>query len=415
MEPSRTLVVTSPAHLPSEARAPLVGLFTFTTPELWCGIVVKSRIGRDDPRLLRRPEFMLGTPSQADALGRPADFVPLKAKTVLLLMGHARAPRTLRKSSATLQVGEDVLPLELAAEEDSGRMPFAPPYLSIPGEVDQTMRPRNSYDPEVTKFEHPMDYPWEHVQTAHPRLALPPMPEGTKINLTTSLGDGTSIELINVHLPRFTPRVLIDPVQSGRPQFDVEMQLDTVVVDSGDNALEVELTWRGMFQVYQGVEDVDRVLLGFASDEQMKTRDEGWAFLLRELPYGQFDHAWLYEDARVGTPPRPLSPAEVKAARYRVWNYPMSPEPRLPLETLNTIERTFAERREPRQDTLARYNLDEQFFAIEQRAWLEKRVRESNTGNAQAAVAEHFDAARALPASARRLPASGQNGQKDHT
>ena len=409
MEPSRTLVVTSPAHLPRDARAPQVGLFTFTTPELWCGIVVKSRVGQGDARLLRRPEFLLGTPAQADALARPADFVPLKGKTDVLLMGHARAPRTLRKASATLLVGDEVLPLELMAEEDSGRMPFAPPHLSLPGEVDHSMRPRNSYDPEATRFEHPMDYPWEHVQTAHPRLILPPLGEGARVNLTASLGDGTSLDLIDMCLPPFSPRVMIDPVQSGRPQFEVEMQLDTVVVDSGDNALELELTWRGMFQVYQGVQDVDRVLVGFASDAQMKSREEGWQFILRELPYGQFDHAWLYEDAREGTPPRALSPSEVKAARYRVWNYPMSPEPRLPLETLTTIEQTFAERREPRQDTLARHGLDEQFFAIEQRAWLEKRVRESNSDGAQAAVAENFTAARALPASA---PTSGQ---KDHT
>lgn len=408
MEDRRVVVVTSPAYLPKEARAPLVGLFEFTTPESWVAVVVKSRIGRD-PSLLRRPEFLLGTPSQADALARPADFVPLKPDVDVLLMGHVRGPRSRAPMPATLHLGERAIAVELHGDEASGRITLAAPQLTISNSNDQNQRPRNAYDGEVTEFVHKATFPWEITQTAHPSLTLDEdLPEGARLRLEAIVGSGPStmgekVDLFDVELPPFTARVVIDPSQSGRESFEVPMRLDTIVLDAGDDALEVELTWRGMFPCYTGVGDVDRVFLGFAREDAMDSPREGWPFLLRELPYGQFDHAWVWSDALSGIPPRALTAEETKAARYRVWNFPLSPEPRTSVEEMAAIEAAFERRNEPRSETLARYGLDEQFFAIEQRAWFEKVAAQARVTGGQPPLANQFLAARG----ARRLAAAG--------
>ncbi len=397
----RIVVATSPLHVHKTSAAPLVGLFEFTTPEDWCGVIVKARFSgqEGDHVTVRRPEFLLATPAQADALERPVDFIPLKGKVDLLLRGHVDYARTSPgpvKLDATLSFGEPEIALELRAD-GPGRIPLAPPHFVIPRTSDPRMKPLNDYDPEVTEFAHKADFPWECTQSANPALVVDDLEEGQTLLMRALDGASSTPNdlepLFEVTLPDVSPRVLIDPSHSGMASFEVPMRLDTVAVDVASRATELELTWRGMFPSHTGVRDVDRVLMGWASDIDMKDPSM-WSRLLRELPHGSFQYAWFYGDARDGIAPPALTADEVKVQRYRTWNYALSPEPRISIEDLGAIEARLDQRCEPRAETLARFGLDEQMFAIEQRAWLEKVGDQSRKTGGRPPLAKQYTLAK---------------------
>lgn len=376
MDPRRIVVATSPINVGKASEAPLVGLFEWTSPEPWCGVIVKSRVSSTDAKTMLRPKTLFGRNAQADALRRPVDFVPMKELVDVILVGHVAVGRSAPpnqpfRATAKLRLAGVETAFELSADRP-GRVPLARPHLKLVQSDDESdVGARNVYDGADRGFMHRAKFPWEKAQAGHPLLAREEVPEGARVTLELTTPKSQDIELaFDFELPAVTPQILIDPSQAGRDEFDVAMRLDTIVVDADTSA--VELIWRGMFETHTGVGDVNRMTLGWATEQSMMDPERAWPSILRELPHGEFHFAWFFRDAAAGVAPPPLSAKELKVERMRTSTYPLAPEPRIEIEELAKLQARLAERAEPRAETLKRFNLDEERFAIEQRAWMER-------------------------------------------
>lgn len=376
MDPRRIVVATSPVNVGKASEAPLVGLFEWTSPEPWCAVIVKSRVSSTDAKTMLRPKALLARNPQADALRRPVDFVPMKELVDVILVGNVAVGRSAPpnqpfRAHAKLKLAGVETAFELSADRP-GRVPLSRPSLRLVQSDDESdVGPRNVYDGADRGFMHRAKFPWETAQAGHPLLFREEVPEGARVTLELMMPKSSDKELaFDFELPSVTPQILIDPSQAGRDEFDVAMRLDTIVVDADTSA--VELIWRGMFETYTGVGDVNRMTLGWATEDSMADPEQAWPSILRELPHGEFHYVWYFRDAAAGVPPPALTAKELKVERMRTWTYPLSPEPRIDIEELARLQARLAERREPRAETLKRFNLDEDRFAIEQRAWMER-------------------------------------------
>lgn len=206
-------------------------------------------------------------------------------------------------------------------------------------------------------------------------------------------------------MPPFSPRIVVDPSTAGRRKSTVQAVLDTVLVDV-DRA-ELELTWRGYYEVVAGTRDIDSIFLGWASEEEMATR-RGWQNIFREMPHGHFAHAWFFKDADEGKAPAPLSPKQEKAARLRTWTFPLAPEPRLPIEKYAEISAELSAKREPRRQILARHGFDEPSWTLEERGWLERATGETRVYHGKSPTSASLVDARMIATERmkRQLPAA---------
>lgn len=381
MQPRRIVVGTSPAHVGEGSEPPLVGVLPWSRlHDAWCSIIVKARVSADAPDKIMAGHSFLARPAQADALRRPVDFVPAKSIVDVVVVGHAELPGVAGvpvRLAGRVVTGEQSTPLTFEAP-GPGRVPLTMEHVRVQGEdgIDGAIGPMNLHDGSELDFKYPEDFAFTLYQTAcRPHLLRQKVPESSKLRVELIV-DGRELPLCELTMPPFSPRLVLEPSQVGTRKKVVPAVLDTVVVDV--DRRELELTWRGYFEALAGTRDIDSIYLGWASDEQMKTR-RGWQTVLRELPHGQFRHAWFFQDAATGQAPAPLSAKQEKAARLRTWTFPLAPEPRLSLDAFAEIGAELEARREPRKQILQRHGLSEEAWALEERAWLERATGETRS------------------------------------
>lgn len=381
MQPRRIVVGTSPANVGEGSEPPLVGVLPWSRlHDAWCSIIVKARVSADAPDKLLAGHTFLARPAQADPLQRPVDFVPAKSIVDVLVVGHVELPGPPNapvQAAGRLVIAEQSTLLSLEAPSP-GRVPLTMQHARVQGEegIDGAIGPMNLHDGSELSFKYPEDFAFTLYQSAcRPHLLREKVPESSKIALELMV-NGHAHPVCDFRMPSVSPRILLEPSQVGTRKTIVPAVLDTVLVDL--DRRELELTWRGYFEALAGTRDVDTIYLGWASDEQMKTR-RGWQTLLRELPHGQFRHAWFFADAESGVAPAPLSAKQEKAARLRTWMFPLAPEPRLEIDAFAEIGAELEARREPRKQILERHRLTEDAWALEERAWLERATGETRS------------------------------------
>lgn len=395
----RIVVVTSALNLTQHADQPqppqLVGVVHWTSPELWNTVIVKTRVAASGA--LERPQTLIARRAQAQALARPIDFAPMKGDADVVWLGHVelegKPGEPLQRTGGMLAGGETTALLFQASSP--GRIPLVPPHVRIvqAPESAASLAPRPTHDAADNEFQHREDFPYEDYQCASRWLLREWIQEGSALALT--IEDKTVAEF---RVPSRSPRVLLDPAHSAH-LIGVDMELDTVVVDV--DRRELELTWRGIVTTLNDESDLDRILVGWLSDEEMADPKLGWDALLRELPHGWFEHAWMFADAEAGSAPPPLEGDELERARMQSWSHPHPPAPRLELEQFTTIQAELVEAREPRAQTLQRHGLDEYKFGLEERAWLDRIAGESRLGEGQPPIAQQY--ARAMTEASDRL------------
>lgn len=404
----RIIVATSAANLSGATRAPqLVAVLHWRSPERWNTIVVKSRFAAGQ---LLRPETLLARAAQASPLRRPVDFIPMKPETDVALLGHVEltgAEGQPIEATATLLVGGRPTELVLGASAP-GRVPLAPPHLRWLQTADgsSAVAPRETHDGAEHGFEHEPDFAYEGYQCAHRWLLRSKVAESTEVSLRLQ-----GRALLELAVPPLSPRVMIDPTQIGSVT-PIEMDLDTVIIDADRS--ELELTWRGMIPALNDESDVERVIVGWSSDADMDDPLKGWDALLRELPHGWFEHAWLFADAESGHAPPALEGDALLQARLQSWSHPHPPAPRLQLERFATIQAELAESREPRADTLTRHQIDEYRFGLEERAWLDRIAGDVRTGGGELPIATQYAAAVVLASDRQAAPGEDRRSLRSY-
>ena len=364
--------------------------------EEWLTIIVKARIRTNEPSILLRPDMFFGRPAQAAPFQRPVDFVPMKDCVDLLIVGHltlptpdGRAPRP--QLSGSFAAGEDSTALEFVSH-GAARIPLTLEHARVRGESgeDGALYPVNLHDGAEDDFEHQLGFPWGLYQAAsRPHLLRENVKEGSTISLRL---EGQQTPAFEFTMPSVSPCVVVDFAIAGAAKKRLRGSLETVLIDLDKQ--EVELTWRAYLRAINGVKDLERLLIGWASVEALED-GSGWKQIERNLPLGTFHHAWTFADADRGVPPPALSAQEEEIARYQTWGYPLAPEPSLPLETFAEVTVEIAERREPRSTILARHGLNEQKFALEERGWLERVTAETRLNQGSSPTGARLVQARA--------------------
>lgn len=380
MEPRRIVVGTSAANLPEGSAPPLVGLAFWSKGwDEWCTVIVKSVV-RLGETALRTPETLYALPAQADLFARPIDFAPAKSAVDVLFVGavDATLPRDPKLPlTGAVRVGERTTHLDVDGSEPAERpLPLAKARLRGAEGNDAKLGPTNYLDLQTMAFQHEEDFSFGNYLTASALVAAPTLEPGAELALSIASGEEPLFDA-RVTLPRLTPRLAVSPAKPSLGESRRITELDTVLVDF--TRKELELTWRTVFRA-SGPRELDRILLGFSESVDVEDK-ASWRSVLRDMPRGHFLHAWTFEDAERGVPPRKLTPSEESVARYASWRYPLAPEPRLSHAVFAEIGVELAERREPRRDILARHGLDEQAFALEERGFLERITAETRIGS----------------------------------
>lgn len=297
------------------------------------------------------------------------DFVPNKKRCDIVIGGQLEMvplpSGEMPLRHAIVRVNDDVLSFVVASAAP-GWVPLRPPYVQGGRPVAGTP----TFDPLSIDYVHEADFDYEQYLAAHSNLRSDEVRTGDIIVLD---GLTSSSNRIEIELPRVGARAAIDPAH-GDALEDVELFLDTVVVDIGDEV--VDLVWRGFVRTIENFRHhIDRVLIGFVGDEafegegeQEPSVEQAFEPILRELPRSVIAYAWELDDVLAGKEPPAVPAEDLELARYECLDCPAGSEPTLTLETHARIAAELLEGSKPRKDVLSPHDLDELAWALEERS-----------------------------------------------
>ena len=385
----RILVATSAAHLSAKlSRAPQVtGVLHWRYEDTGLyGIIVKTRVPFDNANGLTRPDVMLGTPEQSETLLRPIDFVPSKPWIDVALTGSfnlvSKRGEPIR-ATARLVLGEEETPISITSEVD-GRIAISERSVRVIGGTKEHCGINESLNPAETEFDHPEGFPFELYSFSHPALArnLGTLTPGMEFFLQL---DDQPEPYFKARIPERAPRVLVE-AQDGDEKSRIQpLHLDTLIIDV--EKCELELTWRGSWFRRDDPSEIDRVLIGWATEDEW---EDGFAELYREMGHGHFEWAWSYEDAVAGIAPPELNEDELEDAMYSTLDCPFAPDPRITVEEFAKIQAELNEARQPRPDIFQKHDTSEFKFALESRAWTERMMEETLQNPIEAPLATRY-------------------------
>ncbi|AKT40606.1 hypothetical protein [Chondromyces crocatus] len=416
----RILVAEAPVRFPGERRGRLlpcrVGVLPWSVEQNWLTIVVGTCF-RFEPASARRPlllDPMAPGPFHAGP-SRPErphidDFVPLRLAVDLTVTGHVEimpAPSGhLQARRLEVGLGERRSVVFVHAEAP-GRIPLQPSATRTPEGRAIDLGPQPCHDGSTHRFHHDAEFVLDVYQAATPPLRYA-LDEMTALFLRGFWGDPD--ELVEIALPEFEPRALVDYTQASVRRGDVRLFFDGVAVDVDRGT--VDITWRGLVETTATPHlDVDRIVIGWATPDQWQgDRRDAWDDVLRELPRGGFQWAVERDDVLRGEAPPPLGREALAMARFEACGHRNAAEPELEPEVAAAVAAELAEGRWPRAEVLARHGIDDYAWGIEERAWTQylASVREGKEGGIGAAYREAFERASealATPAEARITPA----------
>jgi len=381
LEPAR-LLVAQPA--PASGRRPPLraGIVRWIDPHPRISLIVKATLdigGAGETRGLaalaaEQMQLSLDQPcdlpgADADELFYASDFVPKKAAADVVVVGHAYAPSAQTEIRASFRVGDVARAFRVVAPTPRKRISLVRRHLQAALDNGTAVRPvgpvcrRLDGIPEVLAH-----FDFSIYQCAPPEQRTKLLPAGAEIELE---GLSAQSRRRTIRLPRLQPRARLLFDEGTTRGRDVRLVCDTLWLDV-DREVAV-LVWRGTIDVVSFDEHgIDRVLVWL--DE---TDDGGLAEAARQ----HAAYAIEERDFLVDAPP---DPDEDAMAAYAAWDEPA--EPTLALGDYARIAAELAEGREPRQTTLDRHGLDENGWALEERAWLDRMAGAAMSGDASPAV-----------------------------
>lgn len=163
------------------------------------------------------------------------------------------------------------------------------------------------------------------------------------------------------HVPRIS-------AETFAARFWVDMELDTVLVDTDEERIEV--VWRG--QVPSSADSIERLVVSLEpDDDELRPLID----VYRDLQRGHFFFAAEAE------PPEPDAAGEIllQAARYSTWD--LTPNPSVSLEDYIAVAAQLSAQPTSRGEVLQQHGFDEDGWLLEERAWLERVADASSNGD----------------------------------
>jgi hypothetical protein len=265
--------------------------------------------------------------------GYPSDLVPRKTDADVLLVGHAYAEYPSTSIDASIDVDGIVRAF--------------------------TVTDTSPLDRLLLTAEHSAATLDERVPVIMP---------GARVELT---GLSPRARRLAFELPALSPRASLE--SRGRRPIAVDLVCDTLWIDTDRELLEI--VWRGSV-----AGEIERVVLWWShlgAPRELASAEP-------QLARGSFAYAIEERDLAGGAGPDAREAAELLRARYAAWTTP--PEPVLTVERYAEISAEVQEKREPLHETLRRHQLDEDWWMVEERAWMEAMSAGAMKGDASLAV-----------------------------
>jgi hypothetical protein len=157
-------------------------------------------------------------------------------------------------------------------------------------------------------------------------------------------------------------RVLVVVEGADELTYDVEMTIDTIVVDT--DTFRVSVVWRG--QAPEDVFDLPdaRIIVALAPDDAVPPLHD----VYRHLPRGWFSRAAIPPDAEDILPP---DEPDVGLEAARLMTMRWTPDPLLDLEGYARLRAELTASPSQRKAILERHGFDEDGWQLEERAWLD--------------------------------------------
>ncbi|MCC6556392.1 MAG: DUF2169 domain-containing protein [Polyangiaceae bacterium] len=350
-----------------------VGVILWAGPSPRLGIVVKVTFqygeGEVRPAPVQEP-LSRGEPSGLPGaapheLCAPDDFVPRKAEVDVLVTGHAFAAEPSAAIGGALRLGGLARPFVVRAGAPSCSIPLAAAYLA-PGEP-MGPQPIATHD-EQRLYEQGFDFGVFNAAPGCQRIAeLPPDARIVLEGLTRGR------DRAEVALPGLAPVVSVS--RGASPDEGVVLRCDTLWIDASREL--VALVWRGDVDASDAAGDVSRIVVSLERSGAERAPEDRLAATQR----GRFGFAERASDVEGGQAPAGEEErARIELARYQTWAS-RAPPPRMPLADYVRLAALLAEQPAARGAALARHDLDEDRYAIEERAWLEKMARAAGEGD----------------------------------
>lgn len=349
--------------------------FGFPDPGLTVAIKATVAIPRlDQPHVVA--EFVAArpfnvVPAQPGAeRPLPDELTPFKPSADIVAVG----PVTLEpmpsgmaiERHCAIQWGDTALRFVVVAS-GAGRAPLEAPWLRIFAAGETRVVAAATPDPLTVGPNFAEDFDFAVFQAAHPSLRAELLPVNQPLIIAGL--DGVTAQR-SIELPPYQPVVALDWVTPGEEFEEVPLALDTVTIDFQEGV--IDLVWRGnVMSPLEGLMDVDRVLCGFVSREEVESIAEPSALMqvaLRELPRGLFHYGLLREDVRDGVVPPALTPEDAEFARYEALDLALAPRMTISLQQHALISAHLIEEREPRAELLKRFGFDDFSWGLEDRA-----------------------------------------------
>ncbi len=372
----RIVVVQSEGPRGIEAGRLGVGAVPFRREgELRLGVVTKLLLDmpalRDEkapcapaaaPPLLRPDVPSRFAADPPDAVDYTSDFVPPRGTVEVHVVGHAQAGApSSRRMVRVAVVGHDGVRVVEASRALSSPVPVAsfPLAAAAFGAQAAALGPRPAPAlPEDGLYS--LGPEGGAGATCARDLSAP---RGALRDDATLLIEGTRPDgVAQLALPGLRPRVEVDFVGANAR---VPMHLETIWIDL--DAGQGALVFRGECAIpQQTVDAVHRIVVSLESRDAERGRDQRLADIQRG------DVGWAQVREMGATPP-PVDPDDpvIDAATVETWGA-VAPEPRVPLPRFAAIAAELAEDPRARGRVLARHEISERTWMIEERAWLER-------------------------------------------
>lgn len=345
----------------------VVGAFDWLDPDPICTVVVKVTysIGADGLAL-----------SAAQRSIEERDFAPHKPRADVLVVGDAFTDPPVPRSEIPISIAVGsfsraarVIPevasarAELRKDNVFARADMAEEAI-LPSDIPEELARQRTF---FSRF----DYSAFNVAPPAQRRGYFEASEPARLGGLSARGE------LLFTLPRARPRILV-LFRGGVPGSELRVVADTMLILAGQD--EIVLVYRGMAET-PGLGMVNRICLTLAEEGE---RDP-WRDIFRSAARGAFTmNAWQENLSRA--PVGQEEEARLEAARMDYATRHAPPEPTLSLEQYAAISAELAEQREPRADVLARHDLDEHRWLLEERGWLEGMAGRAMAGDGSLAA-----------------------------
>lgn len=362
---ARVLVALAPLALPDDdvvfvdAR---VLAFDWIADAPYVTVAVKTSVsfGAMEPPTGRVNAFWVAPP----AFDAQVDLVPAKSACDLLVKGRADVPQlpsgyASGRRALSIGIGSALSVRCSLDARHAGKVPLTPETLVDGGGAPGFSLGASELPPRARLLSGDFRLESCQVAPATRRIAFDEPADVLRLE-----GFFEAPEPVEIVLPFLAPRLLVDGRGADGDLSEAPIVLDTLTVDLDRRA--IDMVWRAV--IPGKLRNIGRLLLGFGPDlpEPMEAR---WGKLLAELPRGRFSLAYTLEDVDAGREPPPLDEATLAMAKLEAWESPLGPTPTISLEKYASVTAELLEGRDERKLVLAKHQLDEDSFAIEEKAW----------------------------------------------